>query len=49
MMKYLGLGILAVGLVACQQENKIESKTDIIVKPYPETKKVEQKMSFSER
>lgn len=46
MMKYLGLGILAVGLVACQQENKIESKTDIIVKPYPETKKVEQKDEF---
>ena len=43
MMKYLGLGILAISLVACQQENKIESKTDMIVKPYPQTKKGEQK------
>ncbi|MGO1521903.1 MAG: S9 family peptidase, partial [Sphingobacterium sp.] len=46
MMKYLGLGILAISLVACQQENKIESKTDMIVKPYPQTKKGEQKDDF---
>lgn len=45
-MKYLGLGILAISLVACQQENKIESKTDMIVKPYPQTKKGDQKDEF---
>lgn len=46
MMKYLGLGILAISLVACQQEKEIESKTDIVVKSYPETKKGTQKDEF---
>lgn len=46
MMKYLSIGILAVGLTACQQEKVIESKADISVKPYPKTQKIEQKDIF---
>src|SRR5690606_25592543 len=46
MMKYLSIGILAVGLTACQQEKVIESKADITVKPYPKTQKIEQKDNF---
>ncbi len=40
------LGIMALGITACQQEKVIESKTDITVKPYPNTAKGPQKDIF---
>jgi len=46
MMKYLSFGMLAMCLTACQQEKVIESKSDISVKPYPQTQKIDQKDLF---
>ncbi len=39
MRKYTCLGIIVLGLAACNQEKAIESKTDITLKPYPKTEK----------
>ena len=40
------LGIIALGITSCQQEKVIESKSDITVKPYPNTAKGPQKDIF---
>ncbi|MFZ4263125.1 prolyl oligopeptidase family serine peptidase [Sphingobacterium sp. HJSM2_6] len=45
-IKYMCLGIIALGITSCQQEKVIESKSDITVKPYPNTAKGPQKDIF---
>src|SRR5690606_4556317 len=42
MNKNLGIMLLALGFTACNQEKVIESKDDIVLKPYPKTEKIDQ-------
>lgn len=46
MNRNLAIMLLAVSFSACQQQNTIESKKDMVVKPYPQTEKIEQKDSY---
>lgn len=39
MKKILSFGLLVLTVTACQQQKAIESKTDITVKPYPQSQK----------
>src|SRR5690606_37476462 len=43
MNKNVGFMLLAVGFVACSQEKTMESKKDMVLKPYAKTEKVDQK------
>lgn len=46
MNKKLGVILLAISVVACSQEDKIEAKKDMVLKPYPETEKIDQKDDY---
>lgn len=46
MNKNIGVILLALGFTACNQENIIESKEDIVLKPYPNTEKIDQKDEY---
>lgn len=46
MNKNLGIMLLALGFTACNQEKVIESKNDIVLKPYPKTEKTDQKDEY---
>ncbi len=46
MNKNLGIMLLVLGLTACQQEKTIESKQDMVLKPYPKTEKVDHKDTY---
>lgn len=46
MNKNLGIMLLVLGLTACQQEKTIESKQDMVLKPYPKTEKVDHKDAY---
>lgn len=46
MNKNLGIILLAFSFTACNQENVIESKEDIVLKPYPNTEKLDQKDDY---
>src|SRR5690606_17615008 len=46
MNKNLGIILLALGVTACNQENVIKSKEDIVLKPYPKTEKIDQKDDY---
>ncbi|MCY4778332.1 prolyl oligopeptidase family serine peptidase [Sphingobacterium sp. UT-1RO-CII-1] len=46
MNKKLGVILLAISVVACSQEDKIETKKDMVLKPYPETEKIDQKDDY---
>lgn len=38
--------LLAIGFTACNQESVIETKQDIVLKPYPTTEKIDQKDDY---
>ena len=46
MNKNLGIILLALGVTACNQDNSIQSKDDIVLKPYPKTEKIDQKDDY---
>lgn len=46
MNKNVGVILLALGFTACNQENVIESKENIVLKPYPKTEKIDQKDDY---
>src|SRR5690606_12515008 len=46
MNKNLGIMLLVLGLTACQQEKTIETKQDMVLKPYPKTEKVDHKDTY---
>lgn len=46
MNKKLGVILLALSVVACSQEGKIETNKDMLVKPYPKTEKIEHKDDY---
>lgn len=46
MNKNLGIILLALGVTACDQDNSIQSKDDIVLKPYPKTEKIDQKDDY---
>ncbi|MFD2967996.1 prolyl oligopeptidase family serine peptidase [Sphingobacterium bambusae] len=46
MNRNLGIMLLALSLGACQQQKIIESKNDIVLKPYPTTEKTTQQDSY---
>ncbi len=48
MNRNLGIMLLALSLGACQQQKIIDSKNDIVLKPYPTTEKTTQKDSYFE-
>ncbi|WP_437921024.1 prolyl oligopeptidase family serine peptidase [Sphingobacterium sp. LRF_L2] len=41
MNRNLGIMLLAVGFTGCQQEKIIESNTNMVLKPYPKTEKID--------
>ncbi len=46
MNRNLGIMLLAISLGACQQQKIIESKKEIVLKPYPTTEKTTQKDNY---
>ncbi|GHE23832.1 prolyl oligopeptidase family serine peptidase [Sphingobacterium griseoflavum] len=46
MNRNLGVMLLALSLGACQQQKVMESKKDMVLKPYPTTEKTDQKDSY---
>lgn len=46
MNRNFGIMLLAVSFSACQQQQTIESKADMVLKPYPNTEKIDQKDSY---
>src|SRR5690606_27712855 len=46
MNKNLGIMLLVLGVTSCNQEHVIESKDDIVLKPYPKTEETDQKDDY---